>query len=48
MTPSRAAAENQTHVGLLWFSPSGIVTRSSEVERRLEVILLRATIDAKL
>lgn len=33
---------------LLWFSPSGIVMRSSEVERRLEVILRRATIDAKL
>lgn len=34
--------------GLLWFSPSGIVMRSNEVERRLEVMLLRTTIDAKL
>ena len=34
--------------GLLWFSPSGIVMRSNEVERRLEVTLLRTTIDAEL
>ena len=34
--------------GLLCFVPSGIVMRSNEVERRLEVILLRTTIDAKL